>query len=71
MQGMPSRPPDGPCLARPGEAALTGVDGGAARTSRKRVATVCSSRVSTRLSTNIQKKGCGQAGRGLAYCRTR
>lgn len=35
------------------------------------MATVRSSWVSTRLSTNIQKKGCWRAGRGLAYCRTR
>lgn len=42
-----------------------------ARTSRKRVATARSSSVSTRLSTNIQKKGCGLLGRGREYCRTR
>ena len=30
-----------------------------------------SSLVSTRLSTNIQKKGWGLPGRGLAYCRMR
>lgn len=44
---------------------------GAARTSRKRVAAVWSSWLSTRLSTNIQKKGCWLPGLGLAYCRMR
>lgn len=42
-----------------------------ARTSRNRVATARSSSDSTRLSTNIQKKGCWLPGRGLAYCRMR
>lgn len=35
------------------------------------MATSRSSSVSTRLSTNIQKKGWGLPGRGLAYCRMR
>lgn len=44
---------------------------GRARTSRKRAAMACSSPVSSRLSTNIQKKACGLPARGRAYCRRR